>query len=516
MRPLAPLSRTSAGRRARQVDSNFDDPRLTDYDTLTKNLEDLRAGRSTEIPIYDFKTSKRVGYRTQEPPESRIVCLEGIYALSSRLHKSLDLRVSVSGGVHFDLVKRVMRDVHRSGQDPEGIVQQITETVYPMYKAFIEPDLQTAHIRITNNFNPFSGLQKPTYILKSVAHVPEEDARRVLKTVGQEIETTTTDLYDIYLLPPGEDPDMCQTWLRMRNTDGRYSLIFEEWVTDGPFIIAPRITFEVNVRILGGLMALGYEIAVIMKRTSTTLATDDIQIKYDVIDGLEGRVYVQVQGMDRALVDKVATSLNMQGGYVPRSYIEEVQAESLTHDFQERTSEELRKGTGLAQQAGLVGIPRVLHGEIRDGAGGVMPHEAPGMGVEQQSPAPGLTRLKSSSSFVKMPAASMGVHAAHSRASSVANVGYDAATGSGVGADWEQALGAATHAATEVASRQRELGGLLQRLTRAVEAVEQSSRAYAAKAPAAPPWWVQAAIMPIISAASAAVAAVVLARRSRQ
>lgn len=35
-----------------------------------------------------------------------------------------------------------------------------------MYKAFIEPDLKTAHIKIQNKFNPFSGFQNPTYILK--------------------------------------------------------------------------------------------------------------------------------------------------------------------------------------------------------------------------------------------------------------------------------------------------------------------------------------------------------------
>lgn len=35
-----------------------------------------------------------------------------------------------------------------------------------MYKAFIEPDLQTAHIKIINKFNPFSGFQNPSYILK--------------------------------------------------------------------------------------------------------------------------------------------------------------------------------------------------------------------------------------------------------------------------------------------------------------------------------------------------------------
>lgn len=35
-----------------------------------------------------------------------------------------------------------------------------------MYKAFIEPDLQTAHIKIINKFNPFTGFQNPIYILK--------------------------------------------------------------------------------------------------------------------------------------------------------------------------------------------------------------------------------------------------------------------------------------------------------------------------------------------------------------
>ena len=79
----------------------------------------------------------------------------------------MDLRVSVTGGVHFDLVKRVLRDINRSGQAPEDIIHQISETVYPMYKAFIEFDLETAHIKIVNKFNPFSGFQTPNYILKS-------------------------------------------------------------------------------------------------------------------------------------------------------------------------------------------------------------------------------------------------------------------------------------------------------------------------------------------------------------
>ena len=95
-----------------------------------------------ETPVYSFKESKRVGTKTVPCPESNVILVEGIYALSDKLRPLQDLRVSVSGGVHLDLVKRVMRDIDRSGQDPEDIIHQISETVYPMYKAFIEPDLR--------------------------------------------------------------------------------------------------------------------------------------------------------------------------------------------------------------------------------------------------------------------------------------------------------------------------------------------------------------------------------------
>ena len=62
--------------------------------------------------------------------------------------------------------------------------RQISDTVYPMYKAFIEPDLKAAHLRIYNTFNPFSGFMSPTYILKSARQVTKEDVCRVLKVGG--------------------------------------------------------------------------------------------------------------------------------------------------------------------------------------------------------------------------------------------------------------------------------------------------------------------------------------------
>ena len=50
---------------------------------------------------------------------------------------------------------------------------------------------------------------------------------------------------------------------------------------------------QVSVRILGGLMALGYEIGTIMKRTSIIHTDDRLTIKLDTIEGM-GRSFVQV------------------------------------------------------------------------------------------------------------------------------------------------------------------------------------------------------------------------------
>ncbi|KAJ0982668.1 hypothetical protein J5N97_010923 [Dioscorea zingiberensis] len=212
--------------------------------------------------------------RTVEVPSSRIVVLEGIYALSERLRPLLDLRVSVTGGVHFDLVKRVLRDIQRAGQEPEEIIHQISETVYPMYKAFIEPDLQTAHIKIINKFNPFSGFQNPTYILKSPKTLSDDQIKAVISNDHTESREET---YDIYLLPPG------------------------------------------------------YTIAAILKRSSHVFSDERVTVKIDWLEQLN-RHYVQVQGRDRIVVRNVAEQLGLEGSYIARTYIEQIQLEKLVNE----------------------------------------------------------------------------------------------------------------------------------------------------------------------------------------
>lgn len=50
---------------------------------------------------------------------------------------------------------------------------------------------------------------------------------KIKEVISEDYKECTEETYDIYLLPPGEDPEACQSYLRMRNRDGKYNLMFE-------------------------------------------------------------------------------------------------------------------------------------------------------------------------------------------------------------------------------------------------------------------------------------------------
>nr|GMC50728.1 uridine-cytidine kinase C-like isoform X1 [Ipomoea batatas]GMC55257.1 uridine-cytidine kinase C-like isoform X1 [Ipomoea batatas] len=78
-------------------------------------------------------------------------------------------------------------------------------------------------------------------------------------------------------------------------------------------------------------MALGYTIASILKRSSHVFSDDKVCVKTDWLEQLN-RHYIQVQGRDRLYVKWIGTQLGLEGSYVPRTYIEQIQLEKLVND----------------------------------------------------------------------------------------------------------------------------------------------------------------------------------------
>lgn len=345
------------------LDGNYDDPRLTDFTALTANLEDLVAGRSTEVPKYDFKQSRRVGTTRMLPPASGVLVLEGLYALHERLRPFISLSVAVTGGVHFDLIKRIQRDVARCGQTPQEILGQISETVFPCYKTYIEPDLRTAAVRIRNSYNPLAGLLASTsYTVKATAPVAKAAALAALQ--GQqpgssEVSERHEETTDLFLLPPGEDAETCRDWIRLRLRDGKHSLAFEEFLSDGAVLIAPSIAFDVPVRTLGGLLTLGYSLGCILKRSTEVLQCGALAAKWDDIPQI-AQNFFQIEGRDRAAVEAAAAALDLQSSLVPRSYIELVQLGRLARECLQPSLDDLRSALPAAAAAALAGGSGVI------------------------------------------------------------------------------------------------------------------------------------------------------------
>jgi hypothetical protein len=73
--------------------------------------------------------------------------------------------------------------------------------------------------------------------------------------------------------------------------------MFAEYIVDDPFIVSPRVSFEVPVRLLGGLMALGYSVGSNMSRVSFRVVCGDVCVKWDRLEKLGS--FVQVQGENR-------------------------------------------------------------------------------------------------------------------------------------------------------------------------------------------------------------------------
>jgi uridine kinase len=118
---------------------NFDHPDAIDFELLADHLEDLNAGRSVSVPVYDYDSHRRL--TKANVLEARpIILVEGMLVLSSEtLREHLDLKIFISAPEQVRLARRLLRDVRERGRDRAGVERQFAEQVRPMHDCFVEP-----------------------------------------------------------------------------------------------------------------------------------------------------------------------------------------------------------------------------------------------------------------------------------------------------------------------------------------------------------------------------------------
>jgi uridine kinase len=125
---------------------NLDHPDAFDNTLLLSHLEQLRAGNSIDVPVYDYFIHSRTT-KTTLMPARQVVILEGILVLAvPEILSILDVKVFVDADPDIRVIRRLERDIKERGSNMESSINRYISTVKPMHEAFVEPSKRHADI----------------------------------------------------------------------------------------------------------------------------------------------------------------------------------------------------------------------------------------------------------------------------------------------------------------------------------------------------------------------------------
>ena len=145
---------------------NFDHPDAIDFQKCCAALLDLKQGKPTKVPKYDFTLNKAVGEEIIEP--SQIIIVEGIFSLYySEIRDMLDIKIYVHTDDDIRLARRLQRDIIERGRTIDGGLNQYNRFVKPCQRTFINPCMKYADVIFPNDKNNSVALE---ILLKSIQY----------------------------------------------------------------------------------------------------------------------------------------------------------------------------------------------------------------------------------------------------------------------------------------------------------------------------------------------------------
>jgi uridine kinase len=133
---------------AQRAEVNFDHPNSLETELLISHIEQLKAGRSIEVPIYDFSTHSRTE-KSFKVNARGVIVVEGILIFADATLRSLfDVKIFVDTDADIRLIRRLQRDITERGRTVESVIKQYQATVRPMHLEFVEPSKRYADVII--------------------------------------------------------------------------------------------------------------------------------------------------------------------------------------------------------------------------------------------------------------------------------------------------------------------------------------------------------------------------------
>jgi uridine kinase len=293
---------------------NWDQPEAIDITKCRQFLEELKNGQIVQKPIYDFKTGE--AFQTEELRPTDFIIVEGLYTLTDEMKDVGDIRAFVDIGAHGRIIRRLLRDVERTGQKPADILRYFAEVVGPMHDKYVQTTKGNADMVIKNEYNAHieaerSGLHEAQ--LKFKGEIDEEVLRRNGERLG------STRQRDIYYNPADRDLSETGETLRIRSENGDFILTYKGPKTESSFRNRPKFEFKIDAETAESFIQFyGKQIKAIDKNRTfymvhgMVLSVDDVQtIEGDIAKHL-GK-FIEIRAADGDSEESIAQNLSALG-----------------------------------------------------------------------------------------------------------------------------------------------------------------------------------------------------------
>ena len=125
---------------------NYDHPDSLETNLLVEHVQALKAGRSVDVPVYDFARYARQATRDRLSPGTPVI-IEGILIFAdAELRSLMDVKVFVDTDDDTRFIRRLRRDVSERGRTMDSVIDQYLRTVKPMHLEFVEPSKRYADV----------------------------------------------------------------------------------------------------------------------------------------------------------------------------------------------------------------------------------------------------------------------------------------------------------------------------------------------------------------------------------
>ncbi len=148
---------------------NYDHPDSLETDLMVRHVNELRAGRPVELPVYDFARHAR--RQATDPVQPRqIIIVEGILIFAdAHLRDLMDVKVFVDTDDDTRFIRRLKRDVAERGRTMDSVIEQYLNTVKPMHLEFVEPSKRYADIIIPRGGHNAVAIDMLLTLIRSLA-----------------------------------------------------------------------------------------------------------------------------------------------------------------------------------------------------------------------------------------------------------------------------------------------------------------------------------------------------------